>query len=210
MKDEARARELATAMVGIGRAMGKGVRALLTTMDEPLGRAVGNAVEVSESIACLRGEAGAGAEDLMEVTCALGAEMLLLAGVAKDAVEARAKLAATIRELRRKNRLEATSAEGEFPGEFLDRAEEFGETPDLFWRTGRARHQGDRFFSLGWKKSVFGTTPERKARHTTIDSIEHCGEEALQVWFNLALEDKQQEMSPLRAKAGASCEGCGT
>jgi thymidine phosphorylase len=67
-------------------------------MDQPLGRAVGNAVEVAESIACLRGEAGAGAEDLMEVTYALGAEMLLLAGVAKDAGAAREKLAATIRD----------------------------------------------------------------------------------------------------------------
>jgi pyrimidine-nucleoside phosphorylase len=94
MKTLPDARALATAMCAIGKAMGRPTRALLTRMDQPLGRAVGNAVEVAESIACLRGEPGA--EDLMEVTYALGAEMLLLAGVASDANEAKAKLAATI------------------------------------------------------------------------------------------------------------------
>ena len=89
MKDIAAARELATAMVEIGQAMGKGVTALLTAMDQPLGRAVGNAVEVAESIACLRGE---GPADLMEVTYALGVEMLLLGKVASDGVSAKAML----------------------------------------------------------------------------------------------------------------------
>lgn len=89
MKDIAEARELAEAMVDIGRAMGKGVIALLTAMDQPLGRAVGNGVEVAESIACLKGE---GPADLMEVTYALGTEMLLLGGVAKNAAEAQASL----------------------------------------------------------------------------------------------------------------------
>ena len=93
MKDKADARALAQAMVDIGNAMGKPTRALLTAMDQPLGRAVGNALEVAESVACLKGE---GPEDLMEVTYALGAEMLCLAKVAKDAKEARAKLAAVI------------------------------------------------------------------------------------------------------------------
>jgi pyrimidine-nucleoside phosphorylase len=96
MKTLAEARALAEAMCAIGHAMKRPTRALLTRMDQPLGRAVGNAVEVAESIACLRGEAGPGADDLMEVTCALGAEMLLLAGVAKDEKTSREKLAATI------------------------------------------------------------------------------------------------------------------
>jgi pyrimidine-nucleoside phosphorylase len=93
MKTEAEARELAGMMVAIGNAMGKPTRALLTRMDEPLGHAVGNAVEVTESIACLR---GAGPADLMEVTFALGVEMLLLAGAARDEAEARARLASVI------------------------------------------------------------------------------------------------------------------
>lgn len=89
MKEIEAARELASTMVGIGQAMGKGVRALLTAMDQPLGRAVGNAMEVTESIACLRGE---GPADLMEVTYALGEEMLVLGGAADDIASARAKL----------------------------------------------------------------------------------------------------------------------
>lgn len=89
MKTLSDARALARAMVDIGNAMGKPTRALLTAMDEPLGRAVGNAVEVAESIACLRGE---GPDDVMEVTYALGAEMLCLAKVAPDTEAAKAKL----------------------------------------------------------------------------------------------------------------------
>ncbi|MCX6937698.1 MAG: thymidine phosphorylase [Verrucomicrobia bacterium] len=84
------ARALAEAMCAIGRAMGKPTRALLTRMDQPLGRAVGNAVEIAESIACLRGAPGA--EDLMEVTYALGVEMLLLAEIVPDPAAARARL----------------------------------------------------------------------------------------------------------------------
>ncbi len=94
MPDLEAARRLAEAMCEIGSAMGKPTRALLTRMDQPLGRAVGNAVEVAESIACLRGEPGA--EDLMEVTYALGAEMLLLGGVAHDRSDAIARLARAV------------------------------------------------------------------------------------------------------------------
>lgn len=93
MKNIEQARALATAMVEIGKKMGKGVTALLTAMDQPLGRCVGNAVEVAESIACLRGE---GPEDLMEVTYALGAEMLVHGGVATDVAQAHTKLRAVV------------------------------------------------------------------------------------------------------------------
>jgi thymidine phosphorylase len=62
-------------------------------MEEPLGRAVGNALEVAESIACLR---GAGPADTMAVTYALGEQMLVLTKVAKSAAEARAQLEAVI------------------------------------------------------------------------------------------------------------------
>ena len=66
-------------MIELGADHGCPVVALLTAMDRPLGRACGNALEVEESIAALRGE---GPADLMAVTYALGAEMLVLAGVA--------------------------------------------------------------------------------------------------------------------------------
>jgi pyrimidine-nucleoside phosphorylase len=89
MKTKAKARQLADALVRVGTAGGKKVRALLTAMEQPLGRAVGNALEMEESIACLRGE---GPADVMEVTYALGAQMLLLAGAAADVTEAEAKL----------------------------------------------------------------------------------------------------------------------
>ena len=89
MKTLPEARALARAMVDIGNAMGKPTRALLTAMDEPLGRAVGNAVEVAECIACLHGD---GPADLMEVTYALGAEMLVLAKVVEDTRAGEARL----------------------------------------------------------------------------------------------------------------------
>ena len=73
------ARALAERMTRIGRALGKPVQAVLTSMDAPLGRMVGNALEVAESVACLKGE---GPDDLMEVSLELAAEMLLVGGVA--------------------------------------------------------------------------------------------------------------------------------
>jgi pyrimidine-nucleoside phosphorylase len=93
MKDKAQARELAEALVAVATAMGKPTRAVLTAMEQPLGRAVGNALEVIESIECLKGR---GPADTMEVTFALGEQMLLLAKVATTAAEARKKLEASI------------------------------------------------------------------------------------------------------------------
>src|SRR5919112_1388848 len=69
--------ELARTMIDLGADHGCPVVALLTAMDRPLGRACGNALEVEESIAALKGE---GPPDLMNVTYALGAEMLVVAG----------------------------------------------------------------------------------------------------------------------------------
>ena len=77
MKDLAHARELARLMVSIGRHAGREVRAVLSQMDEPLGRAVGNAIEVREAIATLRGE---GPDDLTELSLALAREALEAAG----------------------------------------------------------------------------------------------------------------------------------
>ena len=81
MTDLDRARELAETMVALGEEHGVRTRALLTRMDTPLGRAVGNAVEVAESVRALQGD---GPADLMEVTLALAREMLALAGLDVD------------------------------------------------------------------------------------------------------------------------------
>ncbi|MFO7675078.1 MAG: thymidine phosphorylase [bacterium] len=80
------ARSLARAMLRIGARMGKKVVAVITAMSEPLGSAVGNALEVSESIEALKGRWPL---DLEEVTLALGEEMLMLAGVARRPAQAR-------------------------------------------------------------------------------------------------------------------------
>jgi len=89
MKKPEDARALARTMVGIGKSMGKRVTAVLTDMDQPLGRKVGNALEVEESLEVLRGE---GPADLVEVTVELTAEMLVLAGLVADLHAGRARV----------------------------------------------------------------------------------------------------------------------
>jgi len=81
MRDLADARLLAQTMVTLGEEEGVRTSALLTRMDTPLGRAVGNAIEVEEAVATL---AGGGPPDLVEVVLALAREMLGLVGVAAD------------------------------------------------------------------------------------------------------------------------------
>ncbi len=81
MKDRDRARELARTMIALGEEHGVKTRALLTAMDTPLGRTVGNAVEVEESVAALHGQ---GPPDLMAVTLALAREMLALVHIDED------------------------------------------------------------------------------------------------------------------------------
>lgn len=89
LPEETQALELARTMIGLGHTRGCPTVALLTAMDRPLGRACGNALEVEEAIEGLR---GSGPGDLMEVTYALGVEMLLLVGAAGDSTEARQRL----------------------------------------------------------------------------------------------------------------------
>ncbi len=78
MKDLVGARELARTMVGLGAGSGVETVALITSMEQPLGREVGNASEIRESVEVLR---GGGPEDIVELTLALGEVMLELAGV---------------------------------------------------------------------------------------------------------------------------------
>jgi pyrimidine-nucleoside phosphorylase len=78
---------LARAMCSIGWGLGKQLVALITRMDQPLGRAVGNALEVAESLECLKGE---GPADLVDLSIELAAEMILMGGRAGSLEEARA------------------------------------------------------------------------------------------------------------------------
>lgn len=89
LPEEERGLELARVMIELGMDHGCPVVALLTAMDRPLGRASGNAIEVEEAIMALQGE---GPADLMAVTYALGAEMLVLGGAARTRDEARRKM----------------------------------------------------------------------------------------------------------------------
>ncbi|MCX7569126.1 pyrimidine-nucleoside phosphorylase [Tumebacillus sp. DT12] len=81
--------DLAQAMVEIGDEVGRQTIAVISDMEQPLGYAVGNALEVQEAIDTLRGQ---GPADLTELCLVLGSYMVVAAGVAKDAAEARQKL----------------------------------------------------------------------------------------------------------------------
>jgi pyrimidine-nucleoside phosphorylase len=89
LTDLAKSIELARTMIGLGEARGCPTVALLTAMDRPLGRACGNALEMEEAIEGLR---GSGPPDLMEVTYALAAELLVLVRAAPSLRDARALL----------------------------------------------------------------------------------------------------------------------
>src|SRR5256884_3489367 len=89
MKDISSARELARAMVAIGVAHGLAVTCELTDMEQPLGNAVGNSLEIAEAIATLRGQ---GPDDLVHLTRAAGAEMLMRGRKARDRKSAVARI----------------------------------------------------------------------------------------------------------------------
>ena len=95
MKTEEDAFALAEEMVKIGKNAGKKMAAVITDMDQPLGNAVGNVLEVKEAILSLN---GLGPKDLMEVVYALGSQMVLLAGKAETEEEARKLLEGTIKD----------------------------------------------------------------------------------------------------------------
>ena len=96
MKTPEQARELAEGLTRVGTRAGRRCAAVITDMDEPLGFAVGNALEVREAIDVLAGRTKAG--ELLELCLTLGANILTLAGLAADETEAREKLMGTIRD----------------------------------------------------------------------------------------------------------------
>jgi pyrimidine-nucleoside phosphorylase len=95
MKTLADAEVLAEAMLSLGRRAGREVVCLLTDMDQPLGRAVGNALEIDEALATVRGE---GPPDLTELVSAGAAHLLALSDLGIDEQEARARVDAAVRD----------------------------------------------------------------------------------------------------------------
>jgi pyrimidine-nucleoside phosphorylase len=120
MKRLPEARLLARTLCALGRGMGKDVNALVTNMDQPLGRAVGNALEVKEVLDLLH---GGGPADLRELTVALTAEMLMLGGVAASEAEARGRVEQAIADGRGFRKLcEIVEAQGGDPLALADPA----------------------------------------------------------------------------------------
>ena len=93
MKTEEDAKELAQALVNIGRSVGMQCMAVISDMNQPLGNAIGNALEIEESIAILKGE---GPTDITELILTLGSQMVVLAGKATTLDEARQLLQGVI------------------------------------------------------------------------------------------------------------------
>lgn len=89
MKNRQEAASLARAMVAIGKQVNRRMVAVVTDMGQPLGYAVGNALEVKEALATLKGE---GPGDLRELCLTLGSHMLVLGGVSRDTASARVQL----------------------------------------------------------------------------------------------------------------------
>jgi pyrimidine-nucleoside phosphorylase len=94
MKTLPEAQALARSMVEVGQAHGMRIEALITRMEEPLGWAIGNALEVMESVEILKGMHGD--SDLAQESFALAAEMVLLGGGARDLAEARQRVDASV------------------------------------------------------------------------------------------------------------------
>lgn len=109
---------LAEAMVSIGTMAGKKTAALITDMDQPLGYAVGNSLEVMEAIETLNGN---GPEDFKEVVFALGSQMLQFAGKAKDDADARSQMESVIADGSAKQKFaEFVKAQGGDPAPVFD------------------------------------------------------------------------------------------
>ena len=94
MKTKERAQELADAMIKIGNLAGRETVAVITPMEEPLGRNVGNSLEVIEAVQALKGDM---AEDVKEVVLELGSNMIKLAGKGDSLEENKAKMLENIR-----------------------------------------------------------------------------------------------------------------
>ncbi len=110
MKTPEQAIALGQEMMNIGTALGRRVCVMITDMDEPLGYAIGNALEVKEAIATLKGE---GPKDFTQLCMEAGSRLLMMAGIASDLKDARARLSTAVESGTALNKLrEMVSAQG--------------------------------------------------------------------------------------------------
>ena len=122
MKSQADARALAVSLARTGASLGRKVRAVISDMDQPLGRMVGNFLEVRETAECLQGR---GPEDLVQLTLRLTAHMLVLGGLAPDLTTAEAACRAHL-------------ADGSAWRRFLENVEAQGGSPEALLDPGKA------------------------------------------------------------------------
>ena len=140
-----RGAELARTMQRLAAGMGVATTAYQTTMERPLGRAVGHALEIAESIECLRGE---GPADLRALVCLLGGELLVLAGAAGDLETGQARLARVL-------------DDGSALQAFAGAVEEQGGDPTCLERPGRLPQAPDR---TDWRAACSGRLGFRDVR----------------------------------------------
>lgn len=141
MRSEETARALATSLREVGAGAGLPVRTLLTPMDEPLADAAGNALEVAEAVALLRGEVRSPA--LLEVTLRLGEELLVGAGLERDPDAARARLVGVLKSGAAAERFARMVAALGGPADFVDRpAHYLAAAPVVFDVWPAAAHTG--------------------------------------------------------------------
>jgi pyrimidine-nucleoside phosphorylase len=187
MKTLDEAVELADAMVKIGTMAGKHTSAVITNMDQPLGLAVGNSLEVIEAINLLKGK---GPKDLLEDCMALGCLMLIGGGVAKDHDEAEKMLLATIEDgSALKKFAEFVEAQGGSP-EFVYDTDQFDKakyvTPVKAPKSGYVSHiQTD---EIGMCSLILGGG--RETKESVIDL-------SVGLILNKKLGDKVEESEPL-------------
>lgn len=139
MKDLDDARELAQAMVEIGNAVGRKTMAVISDMSQPLGYAIGNALEIKEAIDTLKGE---GPEDLHELCLTLGSYMVFLAEKASSLEEARSMLEEVIQNGKALETLKV----------FLEAQ---GETVQLLMTRAKCRRQNTRLNFLQKKTAMY-------------------------------------------------------
>src|SRR2546430_3854291 len=111
MREPDRARELARALVTTGNSLGVKSQALITDMNQPLGRAVGNSVEVLECIELLRGEVHEGARPVLDLSIELAARMIVLSGLEPSVAAASARVRKVHESDRKSTRLNSSHSQ---------------------------------------------------------------------------------------------------